>query len=164
METVYVIMITEKIVRKETKWGDAMNRQQVFEWVKDQYGVKPDYPWQDENAVLRHGGNRKWFGVVLEVGRNKLGLEGQEPVDVLNVKCDPAMIGFLRIQPGFHPAYHMNKENWISIRLDGSAPEAEIKNMIDVSYAMTAPKRKTAAVADVGRKKSSRETGPQTGA
>lgn len=31
-----------------------MNRQEIFRWVKEQYGTEPDYPWQDANAVLRH--------------------------------------------------------------------------------------------------------------
>ena len=64
-----------------------MNRQEVFEYVKQQYGTEPDYPWKDWNAVLRHKDNSKWYGVVLKVGRDKLGLSGEETIDVLNVNC-----------------------------------------------------------------------------
>ncbi len=45
----------------------------------------------------------------------------------------------LREQSGYLPAYHMNKERWITIRLDGSVPEEEIKNLIDMSYHLTKP-------------------------
>ena len=31
----------------------------------------------------------------------------------------------------------MNKENWISILLDGSVPEDVIKNLINMSYELT---------------------------
>ena len=31
-----------------------MNRQEVFDWVRGEYGTEPDYPWNDNNAVLRH--------------------------------------------------------------------------------------------------------------
>ena len=42
----------------ENSWqmGDpeVMKRQEVLEQVKKQFGTEPDYPWADENAVLRH--------------------------------------------------------------------------------------------------------------
>lgn len=31
-----------------------MTRQEVFDYVKKTYGTEPDYPWMDDNAVLRH--------------------------------------------------------------------------------------------------------------
>lgn len=119
-----------------------MNRQDVFQWVKQQYGTTPDYPWNDWNAVLRHERNNKWYGVILEVGRDKLGLTGDDKVDVLNVKCDPILIGSLRTQTGYYPAYHMNKDKWISILLDGPEPDDEIKDLIDLSYKLTLPQKK----------------------
>lgn len=120
-----------------------MDRQELFAWVKGQYKTEPDYPWMDENAVLRHKDNRKWYGLVMDVERNKLGMEDAGTVAVLNVKSEPLLIASLLTQPGFHPAYHMNKTTWISIRLDGSVPDAEIKNLIALSYELTASKKKT---------------------
>lgn len=114
-----------------------MDRQEVFEWVEESYGTKPDYPWKDGNAVLRHKSNNKWYGVILEVSRRKLGLNEDELVDVLNVKCDPEMIGSLRQQPGYFPAYHMNKEKWISILLDGTVPQTDITSLLDMSFELT---------------------------
>ena len=114
-----------------------MNREDVFMWVKEQYNTEPDYPWGDENAVLRHKSNNKWYGVVLKVKEDRLGLPGVKEVDVLNVKSEPMLIGSLRMKKGFFPAYHMNKENWITILLDEKAPEEEIKNLIDMSYQLT---------------------------
>lgn len=119
-----------------------MNRQEVFAYVKQQYKVEPDYPWSDRNAVLRHSKNRKWFAAVLEVRRDKLGMSGDGMVDVINLKCEPLLIGSLRTQPGYHPAYHMNKDKWISIRLDGSVPEEEIRNLLELSHQLTGPKKK----------------------
>ena len=119
-----------------------MNRQTLFKWVKKQYGTEPDYPWADDNAVLRHKENNKWYGLVMKIDGRKLGLQSDEMVDVLNVKCDPMLGGSLRTRPGFYPAYHMNKEKWISIRLDGSVAEEEIRNLISLSYELTGPKKK----------------------
>lgn len=118
-----------------------MTRQKVFDYVKKKYKTEPDYPWFDNNAVLRHKGNNKWYGLIMEVRRGRLGISGDGTVDVLNVKCDPLLVSFLRQQEGFHPAYHMNKDKWLSIRLDGSVPEREIKSLVDLSYEMTAAKK-----------------------
>jgi len=119
-----------------------MTRQDVFDYAKKEYGTEPDYPWLDDNAVLRHADNNKWYALVMAVGRDKLGLSGDGTVDVLNVKCDPALAGSLRMQEGFHPAYHMNKDKWLTARLDGSAPADELKSLIDLSYDLTAAKKK----------------------
>ena len=100
-----------------------MDRKGLEQLIFDTYSVEPDYPWMDtpESAVFRHAANRKWFALVTTVPKSKLGLPGQQPVDIVNLKCDPILIGSLRAEPGFYPAYHMNKENWITAALDGSA-------------------------------------------
>lgn len=118
-----------------------MNRQEVFDWCRQRYGTEPDYPWNDWNAVLRHTDNNKWYGVIIEVDRSKLGMDGTGVVDVLNVKCDPTIIGMLRMQPGFYPAYHMNKEKWVSILLCGPAADDEIKELIEFSYQLTSSRK-----------------------
>ena len=114
-----------------------MTRQEVFDYVRQRYGTEPDYPWMDTNAVLRHADSKKWYAVILEVRRDKLGLNGSGMVDVLNVKCDPILIGSLRLKPGLHPAYHMNKDKWLTIRLDDSVSPAEIQDLIEMSYELT---------------------------
>ena len=115
-----------------------MERAELFEWAKETYGTEPDYPWNDWNCVLRHKHNNKWYVLVIEVSEQKLGLYGDRIVDVLNLKCDPLLIGSLRMKPGFFPGYHMNKEKWISIIMDGTVPVEEIKSLIDLSYQLTA--------------------------
>ena len=76
--------------------------------------------------------NKKWFALVVEINARKLGLAEDKTVDVLNIKCDPMMIGSLRMKEGFFPAYHMNKENWISILLDGTVSGDEIKPWLEL--------------------------------
>ena len=64
-------------------------------------------------------------------------------VEIFNAKCDPILIGSLRAEPGFFPAYHMSKSNWITIALDGSVDDGKIKWLLDMSYDLTAPRRKS---------------------
>lgn len=35
---------------------------------------------------------------------------------------------------GFFGAYHMNKTNWISVALDGSADDEKVKMLVDLSF------------------------------
>ena len=63
-----------------------MTRQELFTWIRQQYGTEPEYPWHDWNAVLRHNDNNKWYGVVLEVSADKLGLPFEEKVRLYHMQ------------------------------------------------------------------------------
>ena len=125
-----------------------MNREELEAYIQNHYATLPDYPWVDtpRAAVFRHASNRKWFVLMMEVPRDKLGLAGAEKLDIVNFKCDPILIASLRGEPGIFPAYHMNKASWITAALDGSVPVETIELLLDVSYELTKPKirRKTA--------------------
>ena len=114
-----------------------MERKELFEWAKETYGTEPDYPWNDWNCVLRHKHNNKWYALIMEIEETKLGINSDKIVDVLNVKCDPLLIGSLRMREGFYPAYHMNKDKWISVLMDGTVPTKEIMELIELSYSLT---------------------------
>lgn len=112
-------------------------------YIRSTYGVEADYPFEadGDSAVFRHGGSRKWFALAMRIPRHRLGLTGEERIDVVNLKCSPAVIGSLRGAEGFFPAYHMNKEHWITAALDGSAPDETLKTLLAMSYDATAPRR-----------------------
>ena len=120
-----------------------MNRQNVIDFIKSEFGVSDEHLWMSypDYAVFRNGRNKKWFAVVMDIGKQKLGLEGTGRVDVINVKCDPILIGSLRLNEGYLPAYHMSKDKWISVLLDGTVPENEIKDLIHLSYELIDKKR-----------------------
>ena len=126
-----------------------MNREELEAYILNHYSTEPDYPWADtpRAAVFRHAGNRKWFALVMEVPRSRLGRPGAEPLDIVNFKCDPILISSLRGETGIFPAYHMNKASWITAALDGSVQAETIELLLDVSYELTKPKprRKTAS-------------------
>ena len=119
-----------------------MNREELEAYILNHYSTEADYPWADTSraAVFRHAGNRKWFALVMEVPRDKLGLAGTEKLDIVNFKCDPILISSLRGETGIFPAYHMNKASWITASLDGSVQAKTIELLLDVSYELTKPK------------------------
>ena len=71
-----------------------MNREELEAYILNHYSTEPDYPWADtpRAAVFRHASNRKWFALVMEVPRDKLGLVGTKKLDIVNFKCDPILI------------------------------------------------------------------------
>lgn len=101
---------------------NSINRDVILNYAFSTYGTEPEYPWESspDNAVLRNTMSGKWYAIIMCVKRQILGLDSDGFVDVMNVKCDPILVGSLRMKNGFLPAYHMNKDKWISILLDGS--------------------------------------------
>lgn len=87
--------------------------------------------------MFRHPGNRKWFAIVMDVPDEKLGLEGDAIADIVNVKLDPGLVDELSTRDGFLPAYHMNKKQWVSVRLDGSVDTDKLTALLDESFQQT---------------------------
>ncbi|MCU9613162.1 MmcQ/YjbR family DNA-binding protein [Caldibacillus lycopersici] len=116
-----------------------INRDEIFAYVKETFDTEPDYPWSKfpNYAVLRHRGSRKWYGLIMNIPRIKLGLSGEGSLDIIDLKCDPGFIRLLRNEQGILPAYHMNKEHWITVVLDSPFPKEEIYHLIDSSYYLT---------------------------
>ena len=114
---------------------ECLKREEIYEYVKKQYGTVPEYLWKEspESAVLRHK-TGKWYAVVMQVEKSRLGFEGDTKVDILDVKCDADMVGLLTQTYGFLPGYHMNKKYWITMLLDGTVSEAKILDFLDMSY------------------------------
>ena len=112
-----------------------VDRKEIFEYVKNQYGTMPEYLWSSspDSAVLRHQ-NGKWYAVIMNVEKSKLGLNGDGTVEIIDVKCDPEMTGMIIQIYGFLPGYHMNKQHWITILLDGTVGESKILDFLDMSY------------------------------
>ena len=119
-----------------------MNRNELESFIKETYNADANYPWPKypNYEVFRHSSNQKWFALIMDVPKSKLGLQGTETLDVVNFKCAPLLIGSLREESGFFPAYHMNKDSWITVALDGSVSDEKIKMLLDMSYQATAPK------------------------
>ena len=119
-------------------------KEELFAYALNTYGVEPDYPFSiaPSYAVLRHQSNRKWFALFGDVKRCQLGLDGDEKVDIVNLKCGPILAGSLRLEDGYFPAYHMKHDGWVSVLLDGSVAMEDIIPLLDMSYELTTPKLK----------------------
>ena len=116
-----------------------VTRADILAYAKENYDTDPERLWTKypEYEVLRHRNNKKWYVILMDVPGNKVGLETDEVLDIIDIKCEPDMILTLSTQIGFAPAYHMNKKHWLTILLNGSVNDDEIYNLLDMSYEMT---------------------------
>lgn len=120
-------------------------RDDVFEYIRKKYKAKPEYLWAKfpNYAVFRHGDNQKWFSIVMNISYDKIDPDKSGIVDILNVKLDdPLMRDVLIQQDGYYIGYHISRGNWLSIVLDGTIPFDAVCNLIGISYAVTASKKK----------------------
>ena len=111
-------------------------RNDICEFIKNTYNVLPEVLWAKypDYFVFRNTQNKKWFAIIMNVSKDKLGFDSKECVDIINVKCDPIAVNMFIQQKGILPAYHMNKQNWISVLLDGSCDKNSVFFMIEQSY------------------------------
>ena len=115
------------------------SREEIFAYVKKTFRTEPEYPWEryPHYAVLRHSGGKKWYGLIMNVPQNRLGLCGRQQVDIINLRSDCTLDLLLTSVPGVLPAYHMNKKNWISVILDGGIATSALYELINTSHALT---------------------------
>jgi len=82
-----------------------------------------DRPFGPQPLVAKVGG--KLFALLAE----------DDAPPTISLKCEPAHAQFLRDSfPAVQPGYHLNKEHWNTVTLDGSIAEEGIRAMIDESY------------------------------
>ena len=108
--------------------------QQVIQYIREKYQDELEFLWKKlpEAAIWRNKGNSKWYGILMKVSERKLGLDSDKIVDVIDLRCgkEEKIVDNQKIFPG----YHMNKQSWISIKLDGTMTIKEIYKRIDISY------------------------------
>ena len=123
-----------------------MNKYEFASYIEDFYGIKYDCPFEDELDawVFRHPDNKKWFALVMTIKKSKLGIDSNEYIDVVNLKCAPEIMDDLWQEKGIFPAYHMNKKHWLTLCLDGSCDDETIKFVINISHTLTKKKIKQA--------------------
>jgi predicted DNA-binding protein (MmcQ/YjbR family) len=120
-------------------------RQWVIDYIKSEYNVESDTPFADspETIVFRNKKNKKWFGIIIgNLPKDRLGLDSSDRADIINLKCDPLFSFNVVNNEGVFKAYHMNKEHWVSVLLDGSVSEEEIAFLINMSYTLVDKKNR----------------------
>ena len=108
----------------------------VSDYGKSNYGSKLEFLWKKfpTNAIMRRTDNNKWYALLIGVNAQKVGLDLDQDIEILDVRIDTDDIDKIVDSKNYFHAYHMNKQHWITIYLDGTVPDKEILERIDESY------------------------------
>lgn len=108
----------------------------LIDHVKKTYGNDLEFLWKKfpHNAIWRRSDTNKWYGALLSVSKQKLNLDSNEIVTVLDIRAEPEKIQLLIDGKNYFPGYHMNKKNWFTIILDGSIDNHKIVDLLQQSY------------------------------
>lgn len=100
-----------------------MNIEELRQHCLAKKGVEECLPFGPDNLVFKVGG--KMF---LLASLDAVPLQ-------FNAKCDPENAVLLREQHAcVQPGYHMNKQHWNTVVVDGSATDKLLRQWIDESY------------------------------
>ena len=100
-----------------------MDIESICEYCLSKKGAEEAYPFDEETLVFKVG--RKMFALIpLE----KIPLQ-------INLKCNPGKAIELREQfEDIRPGWHMSKNHWNTVILDGNIRWSDLKDWIDHSY------------------------------
>ncbi len=101
-----------------------MDLEVAREYFLNKPGVIEERPFRMPVPVFKVGGKMVGFINIHEPERSSI------TIKYYKNRIDELRFIFKEIKPG----YHMNKDNWNTVYLDGSIPEDFIKELIDISY------------------------------
>lgn len=105
-------------------------------YIRNKYGDELEFLWEKfpDNAVWRRKDTAKWYGAILTVTKNKLGIDSNEKAEIIDLRIQPEKMEELLSDARYYPGWHMNKKNWYTIILDGSVPTSDLCARIDESF------------------------------
>lgn len=117
---------------------------EIIKYVKEKYNGELEYLWKKfpENAIWRNKRNNKWYGLLLVISERKLGLESDKIIEIIDLRYSKDNIKEIIDNNKIFPGYHMNKESWITIRLNGDMNTKKKLELIDNSYKLSLAKSK----------------------
>ena len=113
-----------------------MTSAELDEYILDHYAAESSHSFDTDRSVTVYSrsDNKKWFAATKNIGYRYLGIGREGRIDILNVSVNPRLVATLREREGFRPAWRMNRNRWVTILLDGSVPDDEIRSYLDMSY------------------------------
>ena len=114
----------------------------IIHYIKGKYGDNPEFLWEKfpTDAIWRNQENNKWYGLIMTISENKLGLESTRQIEIIDLRYEKEHIAEIIDNEKVFPGYHMNKKSWITLKLDGSVEDDEIYRLIDHSYLLSKKK------------------------
>ena len=99
------------------------------------------YLWMDEYMLKKIGVSKhfkpKWQWNCYQVGGKMFAAfcSDKEGEPVLTLKCEPEHARrLMEASPHIMPGYYMNKQHWISVRLESPVTDQLLRELMDESY------------------------------
>ena len=110
--------------------------------IKKTYGDEPQFLWErfPKCAVFRRRDSGKWYGVLMVIPSDKLGLDSDRDMEIINLRIDPNILSGTVDNEGYFNAYHMNKKHWVSLNLNSAVPMREIYDRVEYSFSAASGK------------------------
>ena len=129
--------IFEKCTTKEV--FKSSQAKEVIEYIRKKYSDELEFLWEkfDDNAIWRNKQNSKWYGALLIVSKKVFNENSDEKVEIIDLRYQKDKIESVIDGKLIFPGYHMNKQSWITIKLDYSINNEELFKLIDNSYQLS---------------------------
>lgn len=116
---------------------------QIMAWLAETYGTIPETPWEDSPTyyTFKTAHSNKWYALFMDIAPKCLSLEGDAAVQVVNLKADPEVIKKAVDNVHVFPAYHMNKQHWLTVLLNAATDVSALKNLLAASYELADGKK-----------------------
>ena len=100
----------------------GLPRDDLLQYCQSRPAASEEYPFGEGVAVFKVGG--RMFALVPVAGEVEVSL-----------KCDPGLALDLRARyPAIRPGYHLNKQHWNTITVDGTVADDQVLELVDHSY------------------------------
>lgn len=137
----------KQIIEKCTSKEIFKNNQskEIIEYIRQKYNDELEFLWKkfDDVAIWRNKQNDKWYGLLMKISEQKLGIESKKITEVIDIRYQKDEVDNIIDNKKIFPGYHMNKKSWITIKLDNSIKIDKIKELIDNSYNLSLDGKKT---------------------
>ena len=127
---------------------------EIIKYVETKYNDELEFLWKklSDTAICRNKQNNKWYLLFGIIPENKIGINSDKKVEMIDVRYNKGetnkIVDFKKVFPG----YHMNKDSWITIKLDNTVETKEILSLIDNSYNLSIGKKESQTVSDLSKK------------
>lgn len=125
--------IANNCFEKEYFIYEQTNR--ITKLISEKYNIVPEFLWDrfPNYGVFRNIRSNKWFGIIMNIDKNKIIPKETGEIEVLNIKLDNDVPEYLKTK-GIYPSYHLSKKNWVSILLNDTLSDEDIMKLINISY------------------------------
>ncbi len=113
-----------------------MTLAEIEDYILGTYEAATDHSFEGDPTVtiFRRLDNNQRFAATKNIGCRSVNAGNTGRIDILNVSVSPRLVATLREREGFRPAWRMNSNKWVTVLLDGTVPDDEIRSLIDEGY------------------------------